>query len=64
MFPYNVPIISFLIYAIKCFNDCEDSFSTIVVEVLFNIKINLYMSECLGNSCTILGVCLLGFPSE
>ena len=32
MFPYNyVPIISFLIYAIKIFSDCEDAFSIIVI---------------------------------
>ena len=57
-------MISFLIYDIKFFNDCEDGFSTTVAEVLFNVKIHLYRRECLGNSCIILGIYLLGFLIE
>ena len=38
--------------------------SIIVSGVLFSVSISLYLSECLGNSCLILGICLIGFLSE
>ena len=52
---------SFLTKFIKSFCDNVLAISKSSFDVSFKVEINLYLKDCLGNSCYIFGNSLLGF---
>ena len=53
--------ISFLTKFIKFFCDNVLAISKSSFDVSFKVEINLYLKDCIGNSCLIFGNSLLGF---